>query len=163
MLNLPIVNLFFKTHPWLHDAKKKPDVVLKIALCVEFNCHGKKYDKYNILECFLKLDVWATLYILLWQCSNSNRFCHFYRKHTVCFQDFVHSLSYSRNMHKYHSYACGASNIQIYNILYYLLSAKDLSYYPLLLTCCSVLSNITCWYLKLLCNVLKTHLLALQY
>ena len=48
MLDLPIVNLFSKSHPWLHDAKK--DAVLKNALCVQFNCHRKKYDKYNFFE-----------------------------------------------------------------------------------------------------------------
>ena len=127
---VPIVSLFFKSHPWLRNA----NVVLKNALCGQFNCRRKKYDKY----------------------TNSNLFCHFYRKHTVCFQDFVHSLGYSRNMqltNTHHSYACGASKFQIYNVLFYLLSAKDLSYYSLLLTCCSDLSNITCWYMKLLCNV----------
>ena len=31
------------------------------TLCVQFNCHRKKYDKYNFLGCFMKLDVCVLL------------------------------------------------------------------------------------------------------
>ena len=93
-------------------------------------------------------------------------FAIFTENTTVRFHDFVHSLGYSRNMrltNTYRSKACGASNFQIYNVLFYMLDAKDLSYYPLLLTCCSDLSNITFKYFKLLCDLLQIHLLAMQY
>ena len=56
MLNLPIVNVFFKSHPWLHDAKKK-DAVLKNVLC---NCNRKSMPSLTFIGCFLKLDVCAT-------------------------------------------------------------------------------------------------------
>ena len=63
----------------------------------------------------------------------------------------------------YCSYACGASKFQIYNVLFYIPSAKDLSYYPPSYARRSNLSNITCWYLKLLHDIPKTYLLAIQY
>ena len=53
-----------------------------------------------------------------------------------------------RLTNKYCSYACGASKFQMY--FFYFLSAKDLSHYPPCFEHRSDLSNITCWYLKLL-------------
>ena len=108
------------------------DAVLKNALCGEFNCHKKSTTSKTSFECFLKHDVCATLYIL-WQCSNSNRFCHFYRKHTVRFQVFVDSLGYSSNMrltNTYRSYACGTKST-----IYFFICLVQKT--PLLLTYCS--------------------------
>ena len=56
----------------------------------------------------------------------------------------------------YCSYACGASKFQIYNVLFNFPSAKDLSHYPPCFERRSDLSNITCWYLKLLHDIPKT-------
>ena len=73
------------------------DVVLKMHYADNLIGPENGTTSINIFECFLKLDVRATLYIL-WQCTNSNWFCHLYQKHALRFQDFVHSLGYSRNM-----------------------------------------------------------------
>ena len=59
-------------------------------------------------------------------------------------------------------YACGASKFQIYNVFFYFPSAKDLSHYPPCFERRSDLSNITCWYLKLLHDIPKTYLLAMS-
>ena len=45
VLNLPIINLFLKSHPWLHNAKKDTVIMKRIR---------KKYDKYNFFECFFE-------------------------------------------------------------------------------------------------------------
>ena len=58
----------------------------------------------------------------------------------------------------YCSYAYGYSKFQIYNVLFCFPSAKDLSYYPPSFAHRSDLSNITCWYLKLLHDISKTYL-----
>ena len=140
MLNLPIVSLFFKSHLWLRDANKQIQF-LKMNY-VENLIVTEKSTSITFFECFLKHDVCATIHIL-WQ---SNWFCHFYRKHTVLFKILSIHLAiycYMRLTNTYRSKACGASNFQIYNVLFYMLITKDLSYYPLLLICCSDLPNIT--------------------
>ena len=60
MLNLPIDNPFFFI-TLLVTRCKKQDAVLKNALCVQFNCHRKKYNKYNFFECFVKSNVCVLL------------------------------------------------------------------------------------------------------
>ena len=118
----------YKITPLVTRCKKKNRLCF---LKMHYYCHKNSTTSINFFECLLKHDVFATLCII-WQCFNSNRFCHLYRKHTVCFQDFVHSHCYSSNMqltNTYCSYACGASK-QCTEFLY-MLSAKDLSYCPL--------------------------------
>ena len=63
MLNLPIVSLFFKSHPWLHDANKQIRF-LKMHYVKNLIVTEKSMTSTTVFECFLKHDVWATLYIL---------------------------------------------------------------------------------------------------
>ena len=70
MLNLPIVSLFFKSHPWLHDANKQIRF-LKMHYVVDLIVTEKSTTSTTFFECLLKHDVWATLYILR-QCFYSN-------------------------------------------------------------------------------------------
>ena len=116
VLNLPIVNVHY----------------VENFIVTEISMTGINFD-----ECFLKHDVCATLIhvhsMTVFYMCNSNQFCHFNRKHTVCFQDFVHSLGYSSNhaTDKYLSFihvcACGASKFQIYNVLICLVQKTSLT------------------------------------
>ena len=63
MLNLPIVSLFFKSHPWLHDANKQIRL-LKMHYVVDLIVTEKSTTSTTFFVCFLKHDVWATSYIL---------------------------------------------------------------------------------------------------
>ena len=53
------MSIYFLNHTLGYTLQKKMYAVIKNALCGEFNCHIKKYDKYNILECFLKHDFYT--------------------------------------------------------------------------------------------------------
>ena len=88
----------FKITPLVTQCKKRYGYYEKNLIVTE-----KSTTSITFLNVFLKHDVCANLYIL-WQCFYSNWFCHFYRKHTVHFQDFVHSLSYSSHMHLTNTY-----------------------------------------------------------
>ena len=59
MLNLPIVSLFLKSHPWLNNANKQIQF-LKMHY-VENLIVTEKSTSITFFECFLKHDVWATL------------------------------------------------------------------------------------------------------
>ena len=61
MLNLPIVNLFLKSHPWLHDAKKRMRF-LKMHYMYVYNLivTEKSMTSITFFGCFLKLDVCTT-------------------------------------------------------------------------------------------------------
>ena len=60
MLNLPIVNLFFKSHPWLHDAKKRMRF-LKMHYVYNLIVTEKSMTSITFLGCFMKLDVCVLL------------------------------------------------------------------------------------------------------
>ena len=60
VLNLPIVSLFFKSHPWLHDANKQIRF-LKMHY-VENLIVTEKSTSITYFELFLKHDVCVLLY-----------------------------------------------------------------------------------------------------
>ena len=70
VLNLPIFSLFFKSHPRLHDANKQIRF-LKMQYVENLIVTEKSTTSITFKKCFLKHDVWATLYILR-QCFYSN-------------------------------------------------------------------------------------------
>ena len=114
----------------------------------------KSTTSITFKKCFLKHDVWASVFTLI-------DFAIFTENTLYVFKILSIHLAKYPSFISLWSYIC--SNFQIYNVHFYMLSAKDLTYYPLLLKCCSDLPNITFWYFKLLCNLPQIHLLAMQY
>ena len=58
--NLPIASLFFKSHPWLHDANKQIRF-LKMHYVENLIVTEKSTTSITFFECFLKHDVCATI------------------------------------------------------------------------------------------------------